>query len=98
MRRYDQNFNWNSEQFLFGIFRTKFFTWEKGEVKGQKQLKVKDDSNIMLKRQRKRAYVAMKALLDEMKITIWRSMQGIKDKKVILSILAPVKARELSLD
>ena len=40
----------------------------------------------------------MKALSDEMKITYWRSMQGIKDEKVILSTLSRVKARELSLD
>ena len=72
--------------------------WEKGEVKGHKQLKVKDDLNIMLKGQSKRIDVAMKALSDEMKITYWRSMQGIRDEKVILSTLARVKARELSLD
>ena len=32
-----------------------FVTWEKKKVKEQKQLKVKDDSNIMLKGQSQRA-------------------------------------------
>lgn len=52
----------------------------------------------MLKGESKRVDVAMKALSDEMKIIVWRSMQGIRDEKVILSTLAWVKARELSLD
>ena len=80
--------NWHSEQVLSGIYKMIFLTWEKGEVKGQKQLKAKDDSNILLKGQSKRTDVVMKALSDEMKITYWRSMQGIKDEKVILSTLS----------
>ena len=50
MRRYDQFFQlafracpiWDLQDDIFDM-------WEKGKVKGLKQLKVKDDSNIMLK-------------------------------------------------
>ncbi|MCO5585897.1 hypothetical protein L7F22_039831 [Adiantum nelumboides] len=41
---------------------------------------------------------ALKSISEDMKITPWRSMQGIREKHIILPILARVKGGALSLD
>ena len=35
---------------------------------------------------------------DNMKITLWRSVQGIKDEQLLVSVLSRVVAKELSLE
>lgn len=40
----------------------------------------------------------MKQLPDDMTITPWREMQGVKDKKVVKTILSRVELGELSLE
>eukprot|EP00249_Psilotum_nudum_P031430 c45473_g1_i1 orf=47-214(+) len=55
-------------------------------------MKKKDDSNILLKGKSKQPNMDLKALVEDMKITPWRLMQGIKDNKVIISALSQVKA------
>ena len=40
----------------------------------------------------------MKHLPDDMTITPWRAMQGVKDDKIVKTILSPVRSRELSLE
>ena len=99
LRKYDQIFQlafrtgpiWDLQDEIFSL-------WERGEIKGQRQSKKKDDSNILLKGKSKRPDVALKALAEDMKITPWRSMQGIRDEKFLISALSQVKAGEFSLD
>ena len=40
----------------------------------------------------------IKNLLDDMTITPWRSIQGVKDDKLIISILSRVRLGELSME
>ena len=40
----------------------------------------------------------MKQLLDDMTITPWRAMQGVKDEKIVKAILSHVRSGELSLE
>ena len=40
----------------------------------------------------------MKQLPEDMTITPWRKMQGVKDEKLVKSILAHVKLGELSME
>ena len=42
--------------------------------------------------------MALKTLVEDMKITQWRSMKGIKDEKIVISALSRVKAGGFSLD
>jgi hypothetical protein len=37
-------------------------------------------------------------LQDDMPITPWRSIQGVKDEKLIITILSCVRSRELSME
>ena len=40
----------------------------------------------------------MKQLPEDMTITPWRAMQGVKDEKIVKAILSHVRSRELSLE
>ena len=40
----------------------------------------------------------MKQFSEDMTITHWRTMQGVKDEKLFISVLARVKSGELSMD
>ena len=40
----------------------------------------------------------LKQLPEDMTITLWRPMQGVKDEKVVKTILSRVKSGELSLE
>ena len=40
----------------------------------------------------------LKQLPDDMTITPWRAMQGVKDEKIVKTILSRVKSGELSLE
>lgn len=40
----------------------------------------------------------MKQLLDDMTITPWRAMQGVKDEKIVKTILSRVRSGELSFE
>ena len=46
----------------------------------------------------KKIDLTIKEAADDMKLTPWRSMQGIKDKQLLVSILSIVVAKELSLE
>ncbi|MCO5606960.1 hypothetical protein L7F22_061151 [Adiantum nelumboides] len=70
-----------------------FKLWEEGKVKGQR---VKLPTSAQ--RSRGGSEETLKPIPEDMKITPWRSMQGIQEKHIILSILARVKGGALSLD
>jgi len=40
----------------------------------------------------------MKQLLEDMTITPWRALKGVKDEKIVKEILSRVMSRELSLE
>ena len=40
----------------------------------------------------------MKQLLEDMTITLWRALQGVKDEKLVKAILSRLRSRELSLE
>ena len=40
----------------------------------------------------------IKNLLDDMTITLWRTIQGMKDEKLIIAILSRVRSEELSME
>ena len=73
--------------------------WENKEVKGQRQKKVKVDPQLELKSTAaKKIDLTIKVAADDMKLTPWRSMQGIKDEQLLVSVLSRVVAKELSLE
>ncbi|MCO5595790.1 hypothetical protein L7F22_049838 [Adiantum nelumboides] len=70
-----------------------FKLWEEGKVKGQR---VKLPTSAQ--RSRGGSEEALKPIPEGMKITPWRSIQGIREKHILLPILARVKGGALSLD
>ena len=73
--------------------------WENKEVKGQRQRKGKVDPQMELKSiAAKKIDLTIEEAADDMKLTPWRSMQGIKDEQLLVSVLSRVVAKELSLE
>ena len=76
-----------------------FTMWENTEVKGQRQRKGKVDPQLELKSiAAKKIDLTIEEVVVDMKLTPWRSMQGIKDEQLLVSILSRVVAKELSLE
>ena len=76
-----------------------FTMWENKEVKGQRQKKSKVDPQLELKStSAKNIYLTIKETADDMKLSLWRAMQGIKDEHLLVSFLSRVVAKELSLE
>ena len=40
----------------------------------------------------------MEEAANDMKLSLWRAMQGIKDKQLLVSVLSRIVAKELSLE
>ena len=65
--------------------------WENKEVKGQLQWKGKVDPQMELKSiAAKKIDLTIEEATDDMKLTPWRSMQGIKDEQLLVSVLSRV--------
>ena len=76
-----------------------FTMWENKEVKGQRQRKGKVDAQLELKfTAAKKIDLTIEEATNDMKLTPWRSMQGIKDEQLLVSVLSRVVAKELSLE
>ena len=76
-----------------------FSMWENKEVKGQRQKKCKVDPQLELKSQAaKKIDLTIEEAADDMKLSLWRAMQGIKDEQLLVSVLSRVVAKELSLE
>ena len=68
-------------------------------VKGQRQRKEKVDPQLELKSTAaEKIDQTIEGAVDDMKLTPWRSMQGIKDEQLLVSVLSRVVAKELSLE
>ena len=68
-------------------------------IKGQRQKKSRVDPHLELKStSAKRIDLTIKEWADDMKLSLWRAMQGIKDEQLLVSILLRVVEKELSLE
>ena len=70
-----------------------FELWENVGIKSQK---VKNYKPLICTSSK--SGLKMKLLPEDMTITPWRSMQGVKDKKLVKTILSHVKSGELSME
>ena len=73
--------------------------WENKDIKGQRQKKCKVDPQLELKSQAAtKIDLTIEEAADDMKLSLWRAMQGIKDEQLLVSVLSRVVAKELSLE
>ena len=70
-----------------------FTLWENVGIKNQRVKKAKP-----LICGTSKTSPVIKNLPDDMTITPWRSIQGVKDDKLIISILSHVRSREFSME
>ena len=76
-----------------------FTMWENKEVKGQKVKKGKLDPQVEAKGSKgKKIEFTIEEAAEDMKLTPWRALQGIKDETLLKSVLSRVLSKELSLD
>ena len=57
--------------------------WERKEVKGQRSKKVKLDSQVEMKSKSRKSDFIIEELPEDMKLLPWRSLQGIKDERLL---------------
>ena len=72
--------------------------WERKEVKGQRSKKAKLDPHVEMKSKSHKCDLIIEELPKDMKLLQWRSLQGIKDERLLVSVLSRVAAKEFSLD
>ena len=72
--------------------------WERKEVKGQRSKKAKLDLQVEMKSKSRKSDLIIEELPKDMKCLPWRSLQGIKDKILLVCVLSRVVAKEFSLD
>ena len=85
-------FNLRLEMEQCGTYRTKVFSmWESKDVKCQCQKKCKVDPQLELKSQAaKKIDLTIEEAADDMKLSLWRAMQGIKDEQLLVRVLSRV--------
>ena len=72
--------------------------WERKEVKGQRSKKEKWDPQIEMKSKSRKSDLIIEELPEDMKLLLWRSLQGIKDERLLVSVLSRVAVKEFNLD
>ena len=83
---------WDLQDIIFSM-------WENKEVKGQKVKKGKVDPQVDVKGSKgKKLDFTIEEAAEDMKLTQWRALQGIKDETLLTSVLSRVISKELSLD
>ena len=75
-----------------------FSMWERKEVKGQWSKKAKWDPQVEMKSKSRKNDLIIEELPEDMKLLPWRSLQGIKDERLLVSVLSRVTAKEFRLD
>ena len=76
-----------------------FSMWESKEIKGQRQKKSRIDPQLELKSTAaKKIDLTIEEAADDMKLSHWRAMQGIKDEQLLISVLSRVVGKEISLE
>ena len=99
LRKYDSWFQlafrtgevWDLQDRIFSM-------WEHKEVKGQRAKKAKLDPHVEIKSKSRKSDLVIEELAEDMKLLPWRSLQGIKDDRLLISVLSRVAAKEFSLD
>ena len=55
------------------------------------------DPHVQMKSKSRKSDLIIEELLEDMKLLPWRSLQGIKDERLLVFVLSRVAAKELSL-
>mgnify|MGYP000382597286 FL=1 len=100
LRKYEPWFQLAFRDGMVWDLQDQIFTmWENKEVKGQKVRKGKIDPQVEAKGTKgKRTDYTIEEAAEDMKLTPWRALQGIKDETLLVSVLSRVISKELSLD
>ena len=81
-----------------GSYRPNIYNVGNKEVKDQRQKKSKVNPQLELKSTTaKKIDLTIEEEVDDM-LSLWRTMQGIKDEKLLISVLSRVMAKEMSLE
>ena len=72
--------------------------WERKEIKGQRSKKAKLDPQVEIKSKSRKSDLVIEELAEDMTMLPWRSLQGIKDDRLLIFVLSRVAAKEFSLD
>ena len=95
-----RDFNGLSEMGKSGIFKIRYL--QCGRVSnwwGQRQKKSKVDPQLELKSSvSKNIELTIEEAAYDMKLSLWRVMQGIKDEQIFIFVLSRVVAKELTLE
>ena len=70
--------------------------WERNKVKGQRSKKAKLDPQVEMKSKPRKSDLIIEELPEDMKLLPWRSLQGIKEERLLVSVLSQVAAKEFS--
>eukprot|EP01018_Ginkgo_biloba_P013093 Gb_10123 [translate_table: standard] len=81
--------------YVWDIIDNIFSMWDEFKVKGQKMKKMKKD---LYSCSSSKSIPTLLPLPDDMSPSPWRCLQGIKDEKILISILSRVKSTDLSLN
>ena len=99
LRKYD---SWFQLAFrtgeVWGLQDRIFNMWEHTEVKGQRAKKAKVDLRVEMKTKSHKSDLFIEELAEDMKLLPWRSVQGIKDDKLLIFVLSRVATKEFSLE
>ena len=89
LRKYDSWFQlafWSGE--VWELQDRIFSMWEQKEVKGQWSKKAKLDPQVEMKSKSHKSDLTIEELPKDMKLLPWRSLQGIKDERLLVSLLS----------
>ena len=89
LRKYD---SWFQLAFRLGEvwdLQDKIFSmWERKEVKGQRAKKARVDPEVEIKSKTRKSDLIIEELPEVMKLLPWQSLQGIKDKRLLISVFS----------
>ena len=99
LSRYDSWFQLAFQACEVWDLQVKIFSmWERKELKGQRAKKAKIDPQVEKKAKSGKSDLIIEELPKDMKLLPWRSLQGIKDDRLLIFVLSRVAAKEFSLD
>ena len=69
--------------------------WERNKVKGQRSKKAKLDPQVEMKSKSRKSDFIIENIPEDMKLLPWWSLKGIKDERLLVSVLSEVAGNEL---
>eukprot|EP01018_Ginkgo_biloba_P028978 Gb_03516 [translate_table: standard] len=81
--------------YVWDLIDSIFSMWDEFKVKGQKVKKMKKD---LYSCSSSKSIPTLLPLPDDMSPSPWRCLQGIKDEKILISVISRVKSTDLSLN